>query len=347
MKRTMSYHNTDLDIIEGGSHDLLDPPAPAYSNLTVRRAFIVWLYCGQLNKFRDVLNYYHRLECLEETMSRENRVASLHHELELFVNGPPTSRYLRRNYPELYNNRPVEPQYVDKIESIKNEKCIFKLEGFHTYKLTGVSSNEIIEASRIIRHYCQTHFLTLKNFREEFHQYATKCNIKESVSNITAYIKRKHVEAELVTIEKIPKDLKVFNISFDSVESDVLADERPLESQKLKMLLGVSAKSSDVEDSNDNTSSKDKSISCAEFFKLFKSNQQIPDVKYVAYSNSNVYPPPTFEDFAKALDMNHVKSRPGDGVNISVLANKSFKRNQDIMYDSHVKKFNLTKAREI
>ncbi|KAI8422937.1 hypothetical protein MSG28_014040 [Choristoneura fumiferana] len=46
-------------------NEVFEPPAPPYSNLTVRRAFIVWLHCGQTNKFKDVCNYYHVLEKME------------------------------------------------------------------------------------------------------------------------------------------------------------------------------------------------------------------------------------------------------------------------------------------
>ncbi|KPJ10031.1 hypothetical protein RR48_03819 [Papilio machaon] len=100
-------------------HNLLERPSIAYSSTTVRRAFAVWMYCGQSNKFKHVCNYYHYLEALEDTLPEESRAASRQHELNLFTSRPPLSSYLMKNFPTLY---PAVTQQNNQKTSLETNK---------------------------------------------------------------------------------------------------------------------------------------------------------------------------------------------------------------------------------
>ncbi|CAG9794634.1 unnamed protein product [Diatraea saccharalis] len=381
----MESENNNLDWIEDGTHSLLEKPAPAYSNATVRRAFIVWLYCGQKNKFRDVCNYYHRLEALEATLPPEQRFASRSRELEMFINRPRTTSCLRKYFPELYTEHPPDPYYISKVESITNERCVFKLEGFHDYKQTGGSRREIFEVSKMVRQYCRSKSITLRKFLEEYRQHEKRCNIKGTMCSMASYIKKKQVEAELELVENIPTSFSFLDCSSDS-GIETMSDEKPLESQQLKMILGVNPTNTQkpfvspplsenrfVSPTNtlqqfvnsnytrklfviptntqklytsptitlknlvnpthipfsNKVDSTDKcdtntSASCAEFFKLFQNKSGLEE-RCMSFTNI----PLTFEDFAKALNMNHVKSKSVESVNRNILTNKASKRNKD------------------
>ncbi|XP_072932585.1 uncharacterized protein [Epargyreus clarus] len=218
--------------ISDNRHSLLEPPSPAYTNVTVRRAFIVWMYCGQRNKFKDVCNYFHFLEALEDQLPPEGRALSRHHEFNLFSNSPPTSTYMIDHFPQLYKESCIERQYISKVEEIRNEKCVFKLEGFNEIApKKGTSTQEIVEASRMIRKFCRIQMISLKKFLEEFKTHARKCDLKYTVNNVAFYIKRKMVQAEIELEANYPKTLGFLNsgsvedLVNDAVDNTVINNE--------------------------------------------------------------------------------------------------------------------------
>lgn len=222
-------------------HALLEPPSPAYTNVTVRRAFIVWLHCGQTNKFKDVCNYFHFLESLEDHLTVENRATSRHYEFDLFSNPPPSSTYLTSHYPQLYTGTELENYYVTKLESIRNEKCVFKLEGFEEIgPKNGVTKQEIVETSQLIRNYCLSHSISLKKFLIEFKGYTAKCELKNSVHNVAVYIKRKMVKEEITLIENYPRTFSFLDDDEPVVEegkNHLLSQQRLLDSIRLSPTL--------------------------------------------------------------------------------------------------------------
>ncbi|KAG6456800.1 uncharacterized protein LOC115447777 [Manduca sexta] len=191
-------------------HSLLEPPSPAYTNVTVRRAFIVWLHCGQKNKFKDVCNYFHYLESLEEKLPPNKRATSRHHEFVMFTNQPPKSSYLKQYFPTLYP-QDIQERLPNPAESTP-EKCDLKLEEYEEIrKREGATKKEIIQASCMIRNYCKSHMKSLNNFLCEFKDYSTKCELSNSVNNLVHYIKRKLIEEEICMLNNCTKNFKFFD----------------------------------------------------------------------------------------------------------------------------------------
>ncbi|XP_053619797.1 uncharacterized protein LOC128680582 isoform X2 [Plodia interpunctella] len=209
----MASPSQDMELIYDSVHSLLEPPSPAYTNVTVRRAFIVWMYCGQKNNFQRVCDYYHYLEAMEDTLSPEERALSRHHEFNMFSNHPPTSRFLNDYFPKLYSHR-VEPSHIEKLEAIKNEQCVFKLEGFSEIPQQKVATQEeILQTSKIVRRYCKTKMIPLKKFFDEFKQFATRCELSHTVNNVAYYIQRKGIRAELYIVNNMPKTFSFLDTS--------------------------------------------------------------------------------------------------------------------------------------
>ncbi|KAJ2941644.1 hypothetical protein O0L34_g14701 [Tuta absoluta] len=258
-----------LTPLESESHPLLEPQTLSYSHATVRRAFIVWLRCGQKNDFKDVCKYYHYLEAMEDQLPADARATSRNHEFSLFLNPPPISTYQQEMFPNLYSpplHHPYDTPYFQsfqlptssvkieeihepyaKIESWKaadvssqeifaasqvfkapektvkhknvklevseflkqsaeaikkdeikkmnelNKACILA----NVDELKGTSKQDIVETSQMIKNYCKEQQVPLKNFLENFKEYATRCELTNTVNNVGFYIKRKLVHAEL------------------------------------------------------------------------------------------------------------------------------------------------------
>ncbi|CAK1594778.1 unnamed protein product [Parnassius mnemosyne] len=194
----MSYFASYLDVTDDdNTHGLLEPPSVAYSNVTVRRAFIVWMYCGQKNRFKDVCNYFHYLEALEEKLSAEVRASSRHHEFDLFTNQPPTSIFLAHYFPKLYTESQLQ-QHIAKVESCRHDTSVIKMQELDKIvPKSGTSRNEIVEASKMIRNYCKMHMKTLERFLKEFKEHTERCGLSNTVGNVAFYIKRKTIQAEI------------------------------------------------------------------------------------------------------------------------------------------------------
>uniref|UniRef100_A0A2A4K1S9 Uncharacterized protein n=1 Tax=Heliothis virescens TaxID=7102 RepID=A0A2A4K1S9_HELVI len=204
-------------VLSESAHSLLEPPSPAYSSVTVRRALIVWLHCGQRNQFRHVCDYFHRLEALESKLTPEDRATSRLHEFKLLSDYPPSSNYLIDHFPKLYRHNKNNKLNVKKFEEIKFEEmrledCVFNLEGFHDMKIQkGATSKDIIKASQLIRKFCKSHAKSLKESLAEFQDFAKKTNSTNSVNNITMYIKKKYVKDELITWMSMPRTFSFLN----------------------------------------------------------------------------------------------------------------------------------------
>ncbi|CAH2058954.1 unnamed protein product, partial [Iphiclides podalirius] len=189
----MNYPAPIPESKEDKTHGLLEQPSVAYSNVTVRRAFVVWMYCGQKNRFKDVCNYFHHLEALEEKLSSEYRASSRHHEFHLFSNPPPKSSYLMRNFPNLYSDT-----QIPKNENHSHDAKILRLGEFDRIaQRSGTSRSEIVEASKMIRSYCKTHMKTLERFLKEFREHTERCGLANTVGNVGSYIKRKIIQADI------------------------------------------------------------------------------------------------------------------------------------------------------
>ncbi|XP_031764134.2 uncharacterized protein LOC116412823 [Galleria mellonella] len=219
-KLLMGTIDSSLDVIQDDVHQLLERPVPAYSNVTVRRAFIAWFYCGQKNKFNEVCNYYHSLEAMEDTLSPEAKAQSRRHEFNMFSNPPPTSQYQEELFPNLYSISDVKPSYIRKLEMIKNEKIVFKLEGYN--ELLGqddIKPDEKTEASKIIRKYCQSKLISIRKFLDDFKVYASRCQLEITVANIENYIKRKMLEGELHIVHNCPKNYDFLELAPEPFEN--------------------------------------------------------------------------------------------------------------------------------
>jgi hypothetical protein len=234
-------------------------------------------------------------------MPASERAASRHHEYVLFSNKPPVSRYVRRNHGSLYLDHAIDPYYVSKLESIRNEKCIFKLEGFHKFQ-SGVNTKEITEVSRSVRQHCQTRSISLRKFLAEFREYAAKCGVKESVRNVADYIKRKSVEAELEIVLNYPKTFDFLNEPDSACEEICSPHETDkYESDFLKVILGIDKTEIGPKVKRNLNNSVDKN-SCAEFFQLFNNNKL--ESKCHSYTHLSI----SFEEFARSLQLSRGKA---------------------------------------
>lgn len=225
----------------------------------------------------------------------------------MFLNPPTTSRYLQTHFPKLYSDSPIEPYYIKKLEAIKNEKCIFKLEGFHQIRQKGVTTAEIIETSQIIRKYCITQLIPLRKFLEEYRQYAKKCDLTETVYNVAAYIKRKMVHAELEIIANFPQDFSFLHSSTESIDhNDSLNDEVDNDAETA-ILDDANQTQSVLEDhpylntTNEDIKEENSHNSCTNFFEPL--NQA--DVRVDSYAPLT----PKIEDLVSLIDQNRRKSR--------------------------------------
>ncbi|XP_047036170.1 uncharacterized protein LOC124641947 [Helicoverpa zea] len=203
-------------VLSESPHSLLEPPSPAYSSVTVRRALVVWLHCGQRNQFRQVCDYYHRLEAMESTLSPEDRATSRLHEFNLLSGYPPTSKFLMELFPKLYchSKKTSSAKIIKeiKVEEMKLENCVFNLEGFHDMKIQkGTTTKDIIKASQIIRNYCKAYSKSLKVLLTEFQNFAEKTKCTNSVDNITMYIKKKYLKDDLEIWQNMPRSFPFLN----------------------------------------------------------------------------------------------------------------------------------------
>lgn len=193
----------------------------------------------------------------EDKLPADIRAQSRHHEFNMFTNQPPTSKYLNEAFPELYSHTHVEPEHITKLESIQNDPCIFNLEGFHEIpQHKGTTAEEVLEASRIIRKYCKTQLIPLRRFLMEFKEYATRCDLKNTVNNVATYIKRKMLQAELDIVKNCPT-------SFNFLEpTDVYQGQDILITDSIDFLKAKPVDYAPINDVKLNDS-------CAAFFKSF------------------------------------------------------------------------------
>ncbi|KPI93642.1 hypothetical protein RR46_12807 [Papilio xuthus] len=196
-------------------HNLLEPQSIPYSSTTVRRAFAVWMYCGQRNKFQHVCNYYHYLEAFEDTLSEESRAASRQHELDLFTSRPPVSSYLMKNFPTLY---PAATQQIKQTTNQETNKHNINKKQNIKQKIqsSGTSKAEILEASIMIRDYCKQNMKSLKVFLKEFKEHTQRCGLTNTVGNIAFYIKRKIITSEIELEANYVNTLELMTRNYES-----------------------------------------------------------------------------------------------------------------------------------
>ncbi|XP_075986583.1 uncharacterized protein LOC142983541 [Anticarsia gemmatalis] len=229
------------------AHELLERGTPAYTSVTVRRAFIVWLHCGQTNEFRHVCNYYHYLEAMENILSPESRATSRLHEFNLIACQPPGSEFLTTHFPKLYRQN-KQSKLHKQLDEARLEETVFNTEGFHDIKIQkGINTKDIIKTSQLIRKYCKIHKKSLKNFLLEFHDFAKKSESNNSVNNISVYIKKKFLEDDLVTFNSMPRhfsflddDTNILEAAVD-VKSPIVEDVNK-NANKIRILINESRK---------------------------------------------------------------------------------------------------------
>ncbi|XP_026316635.1 uncharacterized protein LOC113227819 isoform X2 [Hyposmocoma kahamanoa] len=304
---------------ESAPHSLLDPTPCTYSSSTIRRAFIVWLHCGQSNEFRDVCKYYHYLEAMENQLASDVCSSSRSHEEELFRHTPPTSQYLKENFPRLYSQNSTDYSYLKTWETLKNEtlanfdvtkiitnngtskpyQYVQKMQNMKTSssfldaqyidnifidnhenvktgrvkivevteienktpnkdktikevkiqpgflnEISGTTKHDIVEVSQMIRNHCKNHLIPLNKFLNEFKEYGERSELKNTVHNVSFYIKRKMIHAEMKMIADQKNNLKTFEDEFDLISFEDI----PAKQQEVK---------ANVDDFNENKNIND------------------------------------------------------------------------------------------
>lgn len=83
-------------------------------------------------------------------------------------------------------------------------------------KISGTTKHDIVEVSQMIRNHCKNYLIPLKKFLNEFKQYGERTELQHTVYNVSFYIKRKMIHAELKLIADQKNNLKTFDvISFE------------------------------------------------------------------------------------------------------------------------------------
>ncbi|CAB3258615.1 unnamed protein product [Arctia plantaginis] len=257
---------------DGKPHSLLEPPIPAYTDMTLRRAYIVWLHCGKINEFKQVCAYFHRLEAMEEELPMEERVKSRLLEYNLMASQPPTSMFLNSYFPNLY--RQHKNNDVDPLEDSKFNGCVFNLEGYHKLHVdTGMTQTKILEASHTIRKYCREHSKSLRWLLMQFHDFTQKCDVKNSVNNIVMFIMKKLLKDEIRMNINIPKDFNFLDIVAVPTTSETEVDENPAIDAK---------KDSNVIESDNNTKKNEEKEEAE------KESKVLPEVQTKKYNFKNI-----------------------------------------------------------
>lgn len=227
---------------------------------------------------------------------QENQLAfdvcssSRSHEEELFTHMPPTSPYLKENFPRLYSQNSTDYSYLKTWETLRNEaianfdvtKGIFntgmskpyqhvqKIQNIKTSSsfldtqfvdnifmknhenlktgsvkvvevtenrtsnkdkpvrdmkiqpgflngISGTTKHDIVEVSQMIRNHCKNHLIPLNKFLNEFREYGERSGLKNTVHNVSFYIKRKMIHAEMKMIADQKNNLKTFEDEFNLI----------------------------------------------------------------------------------------------------------------------------------
>ncbi|KAI8422936.1 hypothetical protein MSG28_014039 [Choristoneura fumiferana] len=155
----------------------------------------------------------------EERLPPEKRTRSRRHELNLFTNRPPCSIYLNSHHPSLYDNSEINDNYTTKVEAIRNDKCVFKLDGFRKFCIKqSATRKQIVDTSKLIRDHCQGRNITLDQFLIEFEQYAKTCKLCDTVTNVWGYLQKQLIKDEMTMISNWP-------VSFSFLDDDELPCE--------------------------------------------------------------------------------------------------------------------------
>lgn len=229
---------------------------------------------------------------------QENQLASdvcsssRSHEEELFTHMPPTSQYLKENFPRLYSQNSTDYcylntwetlrnktlanfnvtkgiintgiskpyQHVQKIQNIKTSSSFLdtqfvdnifmknhenlktgrvkivevteienktsnkdkpvrdvKIQPGFLNEISGTTKHDIVEVSQMIRNHCKNHLIPLNKFLNEFREYGERSELKNTVHNVSFYIKRKMIHAEMKMIADQKDNLKTFEDEFDLI----------------------------------------------------------------------------------------------------------------------------------
>lgn len=218
-------------------HHLLDRPQLAYTSRTVHRAFIVWLHCGQQNNFKQVCNYFHYLEDLENKMSLEKRISSRMQEFNLLYKQPPISEFLDMYFPNLYSKKNHHLDNMKQMNEIKLEDCVFNLAGFCRLKFDkAVTTKDKNKTSKLIRIYCKAHCKPLGKLLKEFECFTKKADCERTFDSLTGFIKNKFTEDDLQLYNNISKDFDFLHEDFEEAYRKAKARSEDIKNKPISKL---------------------------------------------------------------------------------------------------------------
>lgn len=116
-------------------------------------------------------------------------------------------------------------------------------------EISGTTKHDIVEVSQMIRNHCKNHLIPLNKFLDEFKEFGERSELKNTVHNVSFYIKRKMVHEELKMIADQKNNLKTIEDDFDLISFE----DYPSRQQEVKASVDDFNKNNKPNDYNETT----------------------------------------------------------------------------------------------
>lgn len=120
----------------------------------------------------------------------------------------------------------IENKTSNKDKPVKDVK---RQSGFLN-EISGTTKHDILEVSQMIRNHCRNHLIPLNKFLNEFKEFGERSALKNTVQNVSFYIKRKLIHAEMKMIADQKNNLQTFEDEFDLISFE----DSPINQQEVK-----------------------------------------------------------------------------------------------------------------
>lgn len=147
-----------------------------------------------------------------------------------FIDAQYVDKVFTNNYEKLKTGN-VNIVEVSEIENkiAKEDKTKLKdmnVQSGFLNEISGTTKHDIVEVSQMIRNHCKNHLIPLNKFLNEFKVFGERSELKNTVHNVSFYIKRKMVHAELKMIADQKNNLKTFEDEFDLISFEEKATKQ-------------------------------------------------------------------------------------------------------------------------
>lgn len=170
-------------------------------------------------------------------METSSSFMNTHYVDNIFMN---TKENLKTGSVKIIEITDIENRTSNKDKPIKD----VKMKSGFLNEISGTTKHDIVEVSQMIRNHCKNHLIPLNKFLNEFKQFGERSELKNTVYNVSSYIKRKMIHAEIKMIADQKNNLKFFEDEFDLISFE----DNPTKQLDVKV---------SVDDSNKNNNTKD------------------------------------------------------------------------------------------